>query len=160
MEKYEPTREHQWLGQFVGDWIWSHEVEPNDTTKVTRLEGTESYRAVGPLWVVGESVGSTPEGNLHVAITTIGWDTTKARFVGTWVGSSMPYLWAYDGELDADGRALSLYSDGPAMDGSGALVPYKDVHRFLDDTSRTLTAYTKRADGQWTEFLHVEYRRR
>ncbi len=160
MKKYEPTREHLWLARLVGEWTWSHDVEPTATTKVTRLEGTESYRAVGPFWVVGESVGSMPDGDLHVSLTTLGWDPGKGRFVGTWIGSSMPVLWAYDGELDEAGRSLSLYSDGPAMDGSDAVIPYRDVMTFVDDNTRTRTAYTKDAGGQWTEFMHVEYRRR
>src|SRR5690606_8485414 len=117
--------------------------------RVTKLEGTESYRSVGALWVLGEAVGPTPDGGMSVSLTTLGWDPHKGRFVGTWVGSSMPSLWVYDGELDADGRALSLHSDGPAMDGTDALVPYKDVIEFIDDNTRSLTGHTKTADGRW-----------
>src|SRR5690606_22199932 len=94
------TREHQWLGRLVGEWTWVHEVAPTGDTRVTRLEGTENYRSVGALWVVGESVGPLPEGGMHVSLTTLGWDPQKGRFTGAWIGSSMPFLWVYDGELD------------------------------------------------------------
>lgn len=160
MQTFSPTHEHQWLGRLVGEWTWLHEVAATETTRVTRLEGTEHYRSVGALWVVGESVGPSPEGGMHVSLTTLGWDPQRGRFVGTWLGSSMPYLWVYDGELDEAGKALSLYSDGPAMDGSSALVPYKDVITFIDDNTRTLTGHAKNSEGRWTEFMRVEYRRR
>ncbi len=160
MGTFEPTKEHQWLGRLVGDWTWSHDVPATGDTRVTHLVGTETYRAVGPLWVLGEAVGPTPDGGASVSLMTLGWDPTKSRFVGTWIGSSMPYLWVYDGELDASGRMLSLYSDGPAMDGSTALVPYRDVIEFIDDNTRTLTGSTKAEGGTWKVFMTVEYRRR
>ena len=50
----------------------------------------------------------------------------------------MPHLWVYDGELDASGRILSLYSVGPLMDGSGATGDYKDVIEFFSDDQRDL----------------------
>jgi hypothetical protein len=160
MEKFEPTKEHQWLGRLIGDWSWSHDVPATGDTRVTHLEGTETYRAIGSLWVQGEAVGPLPDGGVSVALTTLGWDPSKGRFTGTWVGSPMPHLWVYDGELDASGRALALYAEGPAMDGSGTHVPYKDVIEFTDDNARTLTGHTRGADGIWKAFMTVQYRRR
>ncbi|MFO7303597.1 MAG: DUF1579 domain-containing protein [Acidobacteriota bacterium] len=157
---FTPSREHQWLARLVGEWISIEEVEATESTKATRLEGTETYRAIGAYWVVGEAVSPTHDGNLHVSQTTLGWDPARKRFVGSWIGSSMPYLWVYDGELDESGNALALYSEGPAMDGSGAIVPYKDVIAFIDDNTRTLTGHTKGPDGQWVPFTRTEYRRR
>ena len=66
----------------------------------------------------------------------------------------------YEGELDPSGHILSLYSEGPAPDGSGALVPYKDVITFLSDNHRTLTGHTKAPDGSWTSSMTVDYHRR
>jgi Protein of unknown function (DUF1579) len=31
----------------------------------------------------------------------------KKRFVGTWIGSMMTYMWVYDGELDRSERVLT-----------------------------------------------------
>lgn len=155
-----PTREHQWLGRLTGDWVWVHEVPATGDTRMTRLEGTEVYRALGPLWVQGESVGPMPDGSAGVSQTTLTWDPQKKRFVGTWIGSMMPHLWVYAGDLDATGQTLSLYSEGPAIDGSDRLEPYKDVIHFLDDNRRTLTGHTRDAAGTWHAFMTVHYTRR
>jgi len=160
MDPIKPTKEHQWLGRLIGEWTWTHDVPATDDTRVTHLEGTETFRAIGSVWVLGEAVGPMPGGGMSVSLMTLGWDPKKGRFVGTWVGSPMTHLWVYDGELDASGQELSLYSEGPAMDGSENVEPYKDVIRFIDDNTRTLTGHTRAADGIWTAFMTVEYRRR
>ena len=160
MEQMQPSPEHQWLGRLIGQWTFSHDAPKSDDARITRIEGTEAFRAIGPLWVQGEAIAPMPEGGMSVSLMTLGWDPTKGRFVGTWVGSVMPFLWIYDGELDASGQALSLFSEGPAMDGSSRLVPYKDVIRFVDDNTRTLTGHAQTDDGTWKEFMTVEYRRR
>lgn len=160
MDTVEPAKEHRWLGRLVGTWRWRHDVPPTGDTKVTRLEGTEIYRAIGPFWVQGEAVGPTPDGGASVSQTTLTWNPATGRFAGTWIGSTMPMLWVYDGELDESGQILSLHSEGPAMDGSARLVPYKDVIRFVDDNTRTLTGHAREADGTWRAFMTVEYTRR
>ncbi len=159
MKTSEPTQEHRWLGRLVGNWQWSHDVPDTGDTKVTHLVGREVYRAIGAFWVQGESVGPTPDGGMAVSQTTLTWDPEKGRFAGSWIGSVMPMLWVYDGELDAAKQTLALYSEGPAMDGSGRRVPYRDVLRFVDDNTRTLTGSTRDADGTWREFMTVEYTR-
>ena len=53
-------------------------------------------------------------------IMTLGYDPQKKRFVGTWIGSMMTYLWVYDGELDASGKVLTLNAEGPNMQVAGA----------------------------------------
>ena len=160
MEQIQPTKEHQWLGRLIGNWAWSHDAPQTDDARMTKVEGTETYRALGSLWVQGEAVGPLPDGGMSVSQTTLTWDPARKRFAGTWVGSVMPYLWVYDGELDGDGRRLLLHSQGPAMDGTNALIPYLDVIEFVDDNTRTLTGHTKAADGTWAPFMTVEYRRR
>jgi hypothetical protein len=160
MNTFEPTSQHQWLGRLIGDWTWSHDAPKTDNAQMTTVEGTETYRAIGPLWVQGEAVGPIADGGMTVSQTTLTFDPATNRFAGTWVGSMMPYLWIYDGELDASGRRLSLYSKGPSMDGTGGLEPYLDVIEFIDDNTRTLTGHTKDAEGRWKAFMTVEYRRR
>jgi hypothetical protein len=161
MNPIAPSKQHQWLGRLIGDWTFSHDAPDTGDARMTKIHGTESYRAIGSLWVQGEAVAPLHDGSgMSVSLTTLGWNPDTGRFVGTWIGSMMPYLWVYDGELDAGGQTLSLYCEGPAMDGSGALVPYKDVITFIDDNTRTLSGHTKDADGRWTAFMTVEYRRR
>jgi len=160
MDSVTPSPQHLWLGRLIGNWAYTHDAPKTDDARMTKVEGTETYRAIGPLWVQGEAVGPLPDGSgMSVSIMTLGWDPSRGRFVGTWVGSTMPTLWVYEGELDAAGQRLSLYSEGPAMDGTSGLVPYMDVVEFIDDNHRTLTGHTKDAAGRWTQFMTVNYRR-
>jgi hypothetical protein len=91
---------------------------------------------------------------------TLGYDPARKRFVGTWVGAMMPYQWVYNGELDASGNVLTLNCEGPAFDGSGKMMPYRDVHEFLSDDHRQLKAYTQSEDGTWNHFMTTDYHRK
>jgi hypothetical protein len=155
----EPTSQHQWLKRLIGDWTFQHDIPAHDGHPATTIRGTETFRPIGDFWVQGEASSPGPDGTLHVSVMTIGFDPATGRFVGSWIGSMMPNLWVYDGELDGGGRSLALYSRGPAMDGSGGMADYKDVVGFVSDTHRTLTGHQKAADGTWQQFMKVDYRR-
>ena len=85
--------------------------------------GTETVRCLGHsescslarLWVLAEGQGEMPGCGSVTTLMTLGYDPQKQRYVGTWIGSMMTYLWQYDGELDAGETMLTLNSDGPAM---------------------------------------------
>ncbi len=109
---------------------------------------------------MAEGQGETTGGGADTSLITLGYDPAKARFVGTWVGSMMPYLWIYDGELDASGRVLTLNSSGPSMTGDGSTAQYQDVIEITGDDSRTLTARAQGSDGTWQEFMTMSYRRK
>jgi hypothetical protein len=91
---------------------------------------------------------------------TLGYDPTKKRFVGTFIGSMMTFLWNYDGELDASGKVLTLNSEGPSFKGDGKMANYRDVIEFANDDERTLTSSTPGDDGNWNQFMKVTYRRK
>jgi hypothetical protein len=148
-----PEKEHKWLQRFLGEWI----AEGEDGI------GTETGRAMGDVWIVVEGSGGMPGGDdsiTQVTQLTLGYDPTRKRFVGSWVGSMMAYQWVYDGELDAAGNVLTLNCEGPAFDGSGKMMPYRDVHEFVSDDHRQLKAYTQNEDGTWNHFMTTDYRRK
>ncbi len=91
-------------------------------------------------------------------MVTLGYDSQKQRYVGTWIGSMMSHLWVYDGELDAAGRVLTLKAEGPAMTGEG-LAKYKDAIEFKNDNHRVLTSSVLGDDGEWHKFMTINYRR-
>src|SRR5687767_407077 len=101
MEFPKPQKEHQWLQQLVGDWEYEHVVncgggEPN------RTRGVEHVRSFGGLWVLCEGAGEMPGGGPGQAdmLITLGYDTDKKRFVGTFIANMMTMMWLYDGALD------------------------------------------------------------
>jgi hypothetical protein len=132
-------------------------MEPDQPPE--KSTGTESVRSLGDLWILAEGQGEMSGCGEANTLLTLGYDPQKQRYVGTWVGSMMTYLWLYDGELDAAERILTLNSDGPAMTGEGKMAKYRDVIEFKNDNHRVMSSHVLSDDGQWHQFMTVNYRR-
>jgi hypothetical protein len=156
----QPQKEHQWLQKLVGEWTYETEAMMEPDQPPTKWTGTETVRPLGGLWFLAEGQGEMPDGDPATTIMTLGYDPQKPRYVGTWIGSMMTYLWQYDGELDAGETVLTLNSDGPSMTGDEKLAKYKDVIEFKSDDHRVLTSHTLRDDGQWQHFMTTHYWRK
>lgn len=152
MPKVEPQKEHEWLQILVGEWTVEDDKAPG--------QWTETVRSLHGIWIVAEGQGEMP-GGPATTVMTLGYDPQKNRYVGTWIGSMMTHLWVYDGELDATGKILSLYSEGPdMMGGGGKMVKYKDVIELKSDDHRLLSGHVLGEDGQWNQFCTTHYRRK
>ena len=101
-----------------------------------------------------------PDGSPATTQITLGYDPAKKRFVGSWLGTMMAHLWIYEGELSADERTLTLSSEGPSMTEENKRANYRDVFEFKNDDLRTLTAFVQGNDGQWTQFMTMDYHRK
>lgn len=155
-----PDDAHRWLHQLVG--TWTYEMPSSVPDKL--CTGTERVRKLGDLWVVGESDMTMPDGNVGHAIVTLGFEPKKRKYVGTWVGTMMPNLWVYEGELDPAGNVLSLYSRGPSFDDAAAAAAdetqlYRDAIELRPDGTRRFTGSVQNADGSWKQFMESTYRR-
>ncbi|BBA68738.1 DUF1579 domain-containing protein [Geobacter sulfurreducens] len=155
----EPQQEHLWLQQLVGDWTYEAEalMEPGSTPE--RCTGSETVRSVGGLWILAEGTGGMPGGGEATMVLTLGYDPQKQRYVGTWVGSMMTHLWVYDGGLDADGKTLTLSSEGPDCSVEGKMTAFRDVIELKSRDERTLTSYMLAGDGTWLRVMTARYRR-
>ena len=151
----EPQAEHKWLRRLVGTWTY-RTTDPAESSQAT---GAETVRAIGDLWVVGESNGEMPGAGPMTSVMTLGYNPATKRFVGTWIGSMMTHMWVYDGELDAAERVLTLTSEGPSMANDGTMSTYQDVIEFKSDDHRTLTSRVRGSDGTWQQFMSMEFRR-
>ena len=151
----EPTVQHRWLQRLVGEWTIDTDPAPGQP----RFTGTESVRPLGDLWILAEGTYQAEGGKPDRSLMTLGFDVEKGRFVGSWVGSMLSYLWVYDGELSEDGTTLNLDCMGPSMRGDGKLLPYRDVIEVLSDDERLLRGTVKEDDGSWREFMVTRYRR-
>ncbi|HKZ05524.1 MAG TPA: DUF1579 domain-containing protein [Methylomirabilota bacterium] len=157
--KTDPQKEHAWLRKLVGEWTYEGEATAEPGKPPERFKGTETMRAIGELWIQGESKGEMPGGGAATMIITLGYDPAKQRFVGTWVGSMMAHLWVYEGELDAAGKVLTLNSEGPSMAGDGSVQKYQDIITVESADHRILTSRAPGPDGKWNEFMTAHYRR-
>lgn len=153
-----PEKEHAWLQQLVGDWSFSVEFPPGKEGEPEKLEGTEKVRAIGDLWVVCESQGQMPDRNPVTMMMTLGYDSKKKRFVGTWLGSMMDYLWVYDGALDESGKALVLETEGPGPDGKNMIA--KEVIEIKSENERVFTSHMRGEDGEWKLLMTTTYKRK
>jgi hypothetical protein len=156
----EPQKEHQWLQKLVGEWTYETEalMEPDQLPE--KATGTETVRSLGGLWFLAEGQGEMPGGGTATTMMTIGYDPQKQSYVGTWIGSMMNYLWRYDGSLDSSETVLTLNSEGPAMSGEDKIAKYKDVIEFKNDDHRIMTSHVLSDDGQWHQFMTVNYHRK
>jgi len=148
-----PTPEHLWLAQLLGSWSWVGEPVVRDGHDHDHgpQSGTETVRAIGEIWVQGDGAGDH-----GLTQMTLGFDPASGRFVGTWIGSMMPYLWVYDGALEGD--RLTLNAVGPSMLGEGN-ANYRDLVERTGPDERTLRAYVEGPPGTWTHFMTTRYRR-
>ncbi len=162
----EAQEEHRWLHKLVGEWTSESECPPGPGQPPQKLEGSESVRTLGDIWVLCEGRGEMPGGGHATMLMTLGYDPARQRFLGTWIGSMMNHLWVYEkGTLNADRTVLSLEAEGPAFseDGKpieGKLAHYRDSIEFKSDDHRVLTSCMQGEDGKWSEpFVTVHYRR-
>jgi hypothetical protein len=159
--KVDPTREHQWLQKWVGEWTYETEASMEEGKPPQKFTGTERVRAIGDIYIQGEGSSTMPDGSPVTTQITLGYDPAKKRFVGSWLGTMMSHFWVYEGELSADGKTLTLSSEGPSMTGEeGKYQTYRDTYEFKSDDLRTLTATVQGADGAWTQFMQMDYHRK
>jgi hypothetical protein len=158
--KVEPQREHRWLQKLIGEWTYESEMPAEPGQPSQKMTGNERIRAIGEIWVQGEGTGQMADGTPATSQITLGYDPAKKRFVGTWLGSMMHHLWIYDGELSADERKLILTSDGPSMTEEGKMAKYRDVIELKNENLRSQTAFVQGDDGQWKEFMTMDYHRK
>ena len=154
-----PQKQHQWLENLLGDWTYETEAAAPGQP-AAKATGTETVRSIGGLWIQAEGRGTMPGGDFATSVMTLGYDTGRKRFVGSWIGSMMTHQWVYDGELDASERVLTLNSEGPSFSGDGSMSKYQDVIELKGKDLRTLTGQVLTPDGKWQPFMTVEYRRK
>lgn len=155
----EVLEQHRWLLQLVGTWSMEGEGDMGPDQPPFKSSGTETVRALGELWIVGEGTGCMPDGGAGHMRLTLGYDPAQQAFVGSWVGSMMTHMWVYKGQLDAAKKVLTLDTEGPSMTGDNKTVRYQDVITLVDANTRTLHSQTLDDQGQWQRFMTATYRR-
>lgn len=154
-----PDKAHGWLKQLAGEWHGSCEMVMEPGKPSVRYESTEKFRMLGEFWAVGESSGNMG-GQPMASIMTLGYDSGRKKYVGTWVDSMTSHLWHYEGSLDATQMTLTLDTEGPDFRSPGKTAKYRDVIQLEGNDRKTLRSQTPSADGTWTTFMTVSYQRK
>lgn len=100
-----------------------------------------------------------PDGNMMSAILTLGYDPSKEKYVGSWIGSPMTTLFVYEGELDAKGESPPLNCTGPGWNDPTKTMQYQDIHEMRKDGTRLMRSQALGPDGKWMQFMSATYRR-
>lgn len=153
-----PGVEQSWLEQLAGEWESDGEANLAPGQPPIKSKGTESARMLGDFWVVSE-VESTFMDMPFSAVLTLGYDPDKKKFVGTWVDSVSSYFWQYEGTLDADGKTLTLETEGPCVRTPGKHARFRDVIEIKSRNERTLTSRAL-IDGKRETMVTVHSRRK
>ena len=147
----EPQKEHEWLKQFVGEWD-SVSMAASPGQPEMECKGTMSAHMLGGFWVVNESKANVMGSEIN-SIQTIGYNTEKNKYVGTWVDSAFNHMWHYEGTVDESGKKLSLEATGPDMMNPGKTANYRDSYEFKSADEIVVTSETI-IEGNWVTFMH------
>lgn len=148
-----PRAEHGFLERMVGSWDVTSDMSAG-------IPWVEEVRSLQGIWIVAEGSGDMPGGEgPATTMLTLGFDPAKGKYVGTWLGSMMDFLWVYEGEVEPDGKTLSLYTIGPKMSGEG-LADYREQVIFVNDDHRIFNSSAKQPDGSWKQFMEAHYHRK
>jgi hypothetical protein len=153
-----PTKEHEWLQQFVGEWESEAEIFMEPGKASMKLKSKDVARMVGGFWVVAEGKGEmmgAPFSNM----LTLGYDPDKKKYIGTWIDSMTSTLWKYEGTVDATGKILTLDTEGPCPMKGGQLSKFREVTEFKSKDHRVFTSSILGDDGKWTTLVSVNTRR-
>lgn len=156
-EMPKPVKEHEFLHKFVGEWESTGKSIATEGMPAMEWKGTAKARMLGGFWVVSEGKGD-PMGEPMENILTLGYDTEKGKYVGTWADSCNNHMWKYEGTLE--GEKLTLNTEGPDMTQPGRMAKYQDIFEFKSADNYTITSRTQDKDGKWTTFVTMEFTRK
>jgi hypothetical protein len=158
--KVQPQAEHEWLRRLVGEWTFQGEMTMEPGKPPEKFKGSELVRSLGDLWILAEGHSESPHFGPSKMLLTLGYDTQRKRFVGTFACSEMTHLWEYHGTLDKAGKVLTLETAGPNMCAGGTIARFKDTIEIQSEKRRTLTSRIEGEDGEWNECMSIVFRRK
>ena len=154
-----PVKEHEWLQQFAGEWTSESKASMGPGQPEMECKGTMGAKKLGGFWLIADLKGEWQGTQLH-AIMTLGYDTEKKAYVGTWVDSMMNHMWKYEGHLDESGKKLVLGAEGPDFVQPGKTTKFRDAWEFKSADHIELTSSMLGPDGKWTTFMTGQFTRK
>jgi len=154
-----PLAEHEWLKKLVGDWRIESEMSMGPGQPTQRSEGSEKIENLGGLWALGRGEVNMGGGPSMTYYAALGYDVTSREYRSSWIASVSSHPWMKAGQLNGDGRVLTLVGDGPNMQGEG-MIKYRDVFELIDADHFTLTHYGQDDKGGWELHFKAHYTRK
>ena len=147
-----PTPEHEWLQKFEGKWSSVSKGNLGPDQPKIESKGTVTSQAVGGFWIVNrfefEVMGSSVAG-----VQTLGFDSAKGKFTGSWIDSGSDHAWTYEGSLNADKTKLTLNTEGPNLLDPTKMSKFRDAYEFKSADEVVATSAIQLEDGAWMVFM-------
>ena len=136
----QPTEEHKFLAESVGEWAVKIEMPQGD------MDGVAKYKmAHGGLWLTSELEMDMPQGKFTgQGLDT--YDVAKKKFVGVWVDSMTTSPLVVEGTLSADRKTLTMQGKGPGSDGQPT--DYKMVTTYKDKDTHVFQMWVGTSSGE------------
>ena len=157
-----PTIEHIRLARAVGTWdatMKTYVRGPDAEPLVS--QGTEVAKLIpGGLWLQTEYHGKLGQMPFH-AVSLIGYNPEKEKYVGTWVDSMSPALLVMEGDFDTKTKSLTMNAKGTEQ-ATGKPYEAKMTSIFTEKETRLYMMFVKneRTKGQFVKFVEITYTKR
>lgn len=155
---FKPSREHNLLQQYVGDWDVECEYFFGSEDTPIQIQGKETVEALGEFWIIGRFEADIL-GQMLIGQSVRGYDPVKEKFIETWKDSATPFLYAFEGDLDKDGTRLTMKGKNydPVRQWRA---PYTGKIEFHGKDKRILTLSVETIDGDEVRILRYISTRR
>lgn len=154
-----PASEHEWLQRLAGEWEADLELMTAPGQPPLKVKATETTRRIGQLWTL--TVAETqPPGMPFARSLTLGYDTARKKYVGTWVDSNSTHIGRYEGTMDAAGKTLTLIGETPHPYDNVRMVQVREVIEIKSPDEKFVTTSLQGDDGKWLTLVTVNARRK
>lgn len=147
------TKQHQFLKMFAGQWNVKSEGVMAEGQPAVPMSGKIDSQLLGDFWVVNR-MKSEVAGMSFSGIQTVGFDSKKNKYVGTWIDTTADFMWKYEGFVDESGKKLILEATGPDMMNPAETRLYRDAYEFKDKNTIITTSSAQKDDGTWMTFMN------
>ena len=151
--------QHAWLFQMIGEWDSTAEISMGPDAEPFLWETEERVRALGGTFIVAEASSKAGD-DAFASMLTLGYDPVKGAFVGTWVDTMQTTMWTYEGQLDEEGRVLTLEAEGPSFEDPTKTGKYRDLWEIIDEDHKRVTSTALTPEGTWQTYLTINYHRK
>lgn len=140
----QPTQEHAELIKGVGEWEGMLTMfvpgMPEEPTPCS-----ESVSAIGELWTTSKFTCDLM-GAPFVGASSMGYDTERKLYVGTWIDSMTTRLTVMEGRMDPAKKAMVMTYEAPDMM-TGKLTPHRIETSFQSPDTYTSTFFMGAGEG-------------
>ena len=126
----------------------------------TASEGVEVVKLMpGGLWAQSEFDGKFGDQVFHGCGVT-GYDSRKAKYVGTWVDSMSTEIMMMEGDYDSASHTLTMFAKGTDPAGKAYDAKMTSKHESNDTRVFTMLMKSEQTKGEYVKVMEITYKKR